>query len=72
MTSAITGDIFVPDIRLFPLHRISYLETARKVLDANPKHKLQKHEIEDLWDGIMCTVYDYEATLWNGKKNEVK
>lgn len=71
MTSAVTGDIIVPDIRLLPLRRISYFDIARKVLAANPKKKLQKHEIEDLWDGIMRTVYDFEAKLWNQKKNDV-
>lgn len=71
MTSAATGDIIVPDIRVFPLFRVSYLETAKKVLAANPRRKLEKHEMEDLWDGIMDTVYDFEVTLWDRKKHEV-
>ena len=71
MTSAVTGDIIVPDIRVFPLCKVSYREIARKVLLANPGKKLQKHEMEDLWDGIMCTVFDFEATLWDRKKYEV-
>lgn len=71
MTTAVTGDIIVPDVRLLPLHRISYPETARKVLAANPKKKLQKHEMEDLWDGIMYHVFNFEVTLWKQKKNEV-
>ena len=36
MTSAVKKDIIVPDISIFPLHRISYDEIARKVLAANP------------------------------------
>ena len=55
-TSAATGDIIVPDVRVFSLSQVFYLKTVRKVLAANPKKKLQKHEMEDLWDGIMDTI----------------
>ena len=71
MTSAATGDIIVPDIRVFPLRRVSFIDTARKVLAANPDKKLQKHEMEDLWDGVMVTIYDFEVTLWDRKLHEV-
>lgn len=70
MTSAATGDIIVPDVRMLPLHRISYPEIARKVLAANPKKKLQKLDMEDLWDGIIDSIYEFE-TLWEQKKMEV-
>ena len=71
MTSAVKKNIIVPDISTFPLHRISYDKIARKVLAANPGKKLQKHEMEDLWDGIMNTIYDFEGTVWERKRNEV-
>lgn len=71
MTSAATGDIIVPDIRVFPLCRVSYLDTARKILAANPDKKLEKHEMDDLWDGVMVTIYDFEVTPWDRKLHEV-
>lgn len=71
MTSAVTGNIIVPDLNLLPLHRISYVALAKEILIANPKKKLQKHEMDSLWNGIMSTIYDFEATLWDRKRHEV-
>ena len=63
MTSAVTGDIIVPDIFISPLHRISYVALAKDVLIAYPTKKLQKHEMEDLWNDNIYIIYDFKATV---------
>ena len=71
MTHAVHGDVIVPDIALYSLHRISYLDLVRKVLAANPTKDLDLFTLNELWDAILSKVYDYEYDWREGKKNEV-
>lgn len=71
MTHAVHGDVIVPDIALYSLHRISYLDLVRKVLAANPTKDLDLFILKELWDAILSKVYDYEYDWREDKKNEV-
>ena len=71
MTHAVHGDVVVPDIALYSLHRISYLDLVRKVLAANPTKNLDLFILNELWDAILSKVYDYEYDWREDKKNEV-
>ena len=71
MTHAVHGDVIVPDVVLYPLYKISYLDLVPMILAANPTKRLQPSVTLELWDAIITKIYDYEYDWRKAKKHEV-
>lgn len=71
MTHAVHGDVIVPDVVLYPLRKISYLDLVPKILEANPTKDLDHSVTHELWDAILTKIYDYEYDWREAKKHEV-